>query len=385
MKPGQPVFVHIGAMKTGTSFLQRVLRDNPDALREDGAAFAGRRGWRDQVDGVRDVLQMHGNNDPARDTSGAWQQLVDDMGRSEVAQIISMEFLSFTGPERAARVVESLAPAEVQVVLSVRDAGRVIPAQWQEHTQNRGRQSWREWCEGITDTTATLPSTPQGLLQALRVPRMVRSWSPTVPAGCFHVVTVPPSGSPPDELWRRFAAALSLSAERYRLPTRQANESLGHVSAELMRRLNERVRDLPVSDYNRVVKALLGKRVLAARSGERKVLLPSMLAASAAAWDRRSVRAIRASPARVIGDLEDLALRTPTDPDLVEVGDEELLEALGDAHQRLLSIAAKQKVGTEPLHAAEARRSPISGDPLARAFDDLEQTVRTLAAAGRTS
>ncbi len=382
MKRGQRVFVHIGGMKTGTSFLQQILQHNVDALHQDGAAFAGRRGWRDQVNAVRDVLQMSGSNAPERDTSGTWQQLVDDMGRSEAAQIISMEFLSFTGPERAAHVVESLAPAEVHVVLSVRDAGRVIPAQWQEHTQNRGRQSWREWCEALADTAAG-PSTPKGLLQALRVPRMVRSWSPTVPAGRFHVVTVPPSGSPADELWRRFAEALSLSAERYRLPTRRANESLGHVSAELMRRLNERVRDLQVRDYNHVVKAQLGKRILTARSDEPKVVLPAMLAEAAAGWDRRSIRAIRASSAHVIGDLGDLALRTPTAPELLEVGDEMLLEALGDAHQGLLSIAVQQGVDTRSVHAAASRRSASTGDALARAFDELEQTVRTLAAAGR--
>ncbi|MDQ3629130.1 MAG: hypothetical protein M3419_10040 [Actinomycetota bacterium] len=382
MRPGQPVFLHVGGMKTGTSFVQQVLRDNADALREDGAAFAG-RGWADQVAGVRDVLQLRGANAPERDTSGAWQRLVDGMGRSEAAQVISMEFLSFTGPARAAHVVESLAPADVHVVLSVRDAGRVIPAQWQEHTQNRGGQSWRQWCEAVADTGTPKPPASKGILQALRVPRMVRSWGQTVRPGRFHVVTVPPSGSPPDELWRRFAEALSLSAERYRLPTTGTNVSLGHVSAELMRRLNGRVQDLQVSDYNRVVKAVLGKQVLAARTGEPKVVLPSMLAEHAADWDHRSTRAIRASSAHVIGDLDDLTLRTPTDPQVVHVGDVALLEAVRDANQALASIAAEQGLDLGPWHDTSSRRAPSNGDALAHAFGDLELSVRALAAAGR--
>jgi hypothetical protein len=48
------VFLHIGLMKSGTSFVQRVLQKNRKALKESGLLFPGRR-WREQVDGVEKI------------------------------------------------------------------------------------------------------------------------------------------------------------------------------------------------------------------------------------------------------------------------------------------------------------------------------------------
>jgi len=141
MRRRQQVYLHIGGMKTGTTFLQRVLEANPDPLAADRARFAGGQ-WRDQVRGVRDALGMAGPNSALRDTAGAWDRLVDDMRASDLRSIISMEFLSFTRRPGAKRVISSLAPADIHVVLSVRSAGRVLPAQWQEQVKNRSTISW---------------------------------------------------------------------------------------------------------------------------------------------------------------------------------------------------------------------------------------------------
>ena len=59
------VVLHIGSMKSGTSFIQNVLGNNGDALAEHGITFAGER-WRDQVTAVQDLI-AHGG--PARSPS----------------------------------------------------------------------------------------------------------------------------------------------------------------------------------------------------------------------------------------------------------------------------------------------------------------------------
>jgi hypothetical protein len=47
------VVLHVGLMKSGTSFLQRVLRHNQDLLREQGVLFPSP--WKRQVQAVKDL------------------------------------------------------------------------------------------------------------------------------------------------------------------------------------------------------------------------------------------------------------------------------------------------------------------------------------------
>ena len=321
MRHGQQVVLHIGAMKTGTTFLQHVLEANADPLTADGARFAGGQ-WRDQVRGVRDVLDMTGPKSGLPKPVGAWDQLVDDMGGSDLRSIISMEFLSFTRRPGAKRVISSLAPADIHVVLSVRSAGRVLPAQWQEQVQNRSTISWRQWCEDVPVASEPPSESRRAAQRAVGVTRMVNAWAPLVPPEQFHVVTVPPAGSAPALLWERFAVALGLSAERYTVPDAPTNSSLGHVSSELLRRLNERVTG---GGYHGVVKELLAKSVLTQVTDDRPVRLSPELVAPAQQWDAAAVAALSALDCHLVGDLADLQIAVPVDTEPVVVTDADLL------------------------------------------------------------
>lgn len=352
------VYLHVGGMKTGTSFLQSLLIENRDALTAEGVLFPGGE-WGAQVRAVRDILQLalpssSGTGAPDERLVGAWPRLRAEMlahrGR---ASVVSMEFLSFATPEQARSVVDSLAPAPVEVILTVRDATRVLPAKWQEHTQNRGTLSWSQWCDGITAAPGPHNRARRSAMRAVAVPRMVRSWLPAVGVDRLHVVTVPPAGNPPRQLWQRFAEVLGLDEGGYRLPER-ANESLGHVSAELLRRLNLRLGDLPFRTYVRTVKYVLAKQVLARRTGEPPVLLPERLLPFAEQCNRRTVRAVHEQQIRVVGDLGDLNASSRLDPGIVTVGEHDLLCAAGDAARGVRQQLAEDDImlSTEPADIA---------------------------------
>jgi hypothetical protein len=349
MRHGQQVVLHIGAMKTGTTFLQHVLEANADPLTADGARFAGGQ-WRDQVRGVRDVLDMTGPKSGLPKPVGAWDQLVDDMGGSDLRSIISMEFLSFAHRPGAQRVVTSLSPAEVHVVLSVRSAGRVLPAQWQEQVQNRSTISWRQWCEDVPTDSDPPSDARRAAERALGVTRMVNAWAALVPPERFHVITVPPPGSDPSLLWERFAEALRLSAERYHVPDAPANTSLGHVSSELLRRLNERVTG---GGYHTIVKELLAKSVLGQITDDRPVRLSPELVASAQRWDAAAVAALSTLDCHLVGDLADLQVQVPVDYEPVIVTDADLLVAARQAIP-LLRAALRERGRAVPDTAEPA-------------------------------
>ena len=137
-------------MKTGTTFLQSLMDANRDQLAQAGYLFAGDR-WLEQDRAVRDILRLNRRDPRLRAQSeGMWRKLRDQMvqhpGR---ASVLSMEFLSFATPDQAAQVVRSLEPADVHVILTVRDAVQAIPAQWQTSCRNGGTVPWPTFLDGV--------------------------------------------------------------------------------------------------------------------------------------------------------------------------------------------------------------------------------------------
>ena len=61
-----------------------------------------------------------------------------------------MEFLSFAEDEHSSRRSSTRSPGlEVEVVLTVRDQFRAIPAQWQTFTRNFGTDDWETYLRRI--------------------------------------------------------------------------------------------------------------------------------------------------------------------------------------------------------------------------------------------
>src|SRR3954469_8525184 len=131
------VFLHVGAMKTGTTYLQQLVFANRDRLREAGLGAPGEI-WPRQVRGVQDVLRLNRlDAHIRRDARGAWHELVDEMrGDPGLRWLVSMEFLSFAERLGVRRVMRSLSWADVSVILTVRDMAATLPSQWQTMGHN---------------------------------------------------------------------------------------------------------------------------------------------------------------------------------------------------------------------------------------------------------
>jgi len=375
-------------MKTGTSYLQQLLTENKDTLAADGVLFPGRPGWGAQVLGVRDVLGLLPDEEIRASAEGAWKRILKEIRSFDgPTALLSMEFMSFTGEEGARTLVESLAPAEVHVVLTVRDAGRVLPAQWQESTQNRGTASWPDYIEAVLRGQDPENRVWRTSMRALNIPRMLRAWAPQVPPERLHVVVVPPPGSPSTELWERFTDAVGLEAARYHPPRQVRNPSLGLVSADLMRRVNVGLQDLPIRSYQSVVKAHLCKQALAARSGEPAIPLTAALAEFAQDWNRTMIEAIARTGAQVHGDLQDIAaVPRETVPTVEPVPEEALLDAAGHALEAMQQFIKSQRRPSERQGRPEQPdRDAVhsswleSPDPVAASVADVTATIRVAA------
>ena len=88
-----------------------------------------------------------------REVAGAWESLRQEMLDRGAGSIVSMEFLSHGSAEQAREVVKSLAPAQVHVVLTLRDAVGIVPAQWQTDVRNAQTDTWPDYMASVRRST----------------------------------------------------------------------------------------------------------------------------------------------------------------------------------------------------------------------------------------
>jgi len=305
------VYLHLGTPKSGTTYIQAVLSANRERLqRKDHLLFPG-PSWVDQVRAARDVRNLTPQGHQSPETEGAWQRLVDQIDEWDGSAVVSMEWLGSATAAQAARMVDSLAPARVEVLITVRDLARTIPAAWQEFLQNW--ETWT-WSEFLSDVSSEHPmSTPVGrrFWTQQDLGRILASWTDVLTPDQIHLVTLPPSGSPAGELWSRVTSVLGIDPHQYDA-SGGGNESLGLESTELMRRVNEfsKQQGMTWPVYNARIKRGLAKRCLSTRKGlETSLTIPAEFHDWVRARSDEQVAAIKASGAQVIGDLNDL---TPT-------------------------------------------------------------------------
>lgn len=326
------VFFHIGAPKTGTSFLQEVLRANRDVLRTQGVLIPGDN-RRDLVWATNIIRET--SNIPHDAAKTAWQRIVGQSREFDGSVVISHEFFAAASSEQATRAIADLAPAEVHIVYTARDYVRQIPAIWQEQLKFRLTTPLSDF---EPDPLSASPQSHFGW-RTLDVVDALRRWSRTVPPERVHIVTVPPEGSPPGLLWDRFATLCGIDPESCDTTVARSNQSLGAVEAELLRRVNPRLHEdiQGPREVPRWVRDYLGHTVLVAHGGHRLGVSP----ARADQLRERSLHAveqIRAANYDVVGDLDDLVSPNgPTDvrqPD--DATEQELLDAALDVIAEML-------------------------------------------------
>lgn len=314
--------LHVGAMKSGTTFVQSRLFSHRETLAERGIRVPGRQ-WRSQVLAVQQLLRGGG---PMWDRHAAG--IREHVGTS----IVTSELLGPAPTEVARRLVAS-AGVPVEVVVTARDLNRSIPAMWQETLQNGRSWHWHEYVAGVEADRPSprdgRPSTDAGRTFWIQqdLVRIVGRWAGVVGPDRVSLVTVPPPGGDPELLWERFAEVAGRGLEGLvSAPAR--NESLGAASALAVRRLNELLdaEGMSFPEGHQLRKRLLTKQVLAARKG-----VEPAVGLAVAPWVTEETERQRAGlqqlGVRLVGEWHDLAPADVPGIDPATVGEGEVTEA----------------------------------------------------------
>lgn len=331
--------LHIGAMKTGTTFLQQLLADHRALLGHHGFLVPS-----DQGAGLRSILAgAHEPGHAGRQARMSRRLLSAVRAYDGRASLVSWEFLSFLDRAAAQRLLDTLG-VEVDVILTVRDAARTMPAQWQTRCRNGNTVRWPLFAESIGEWLEDGRPSPAARVfeRTQGVGRMLDVWLGVVGADRVQVVTVPHAATDRLLLWRRFAEAAGVDPSVVVEADVRSNPSLGYPSCELLRRINEVLGPKVLDDCGRLIRAVVAPDLEARAGTEARVRLDGRGLAVSSAWNSRTAAAIRGAGVRVVGDLDqDLPTQPPTDATSVPPPtDAELLEAVGTARASLVGLGA---------------------------------------------
>jgi hypothetical protein len=308
------VFLHVGAPKTGSTYVQDVLWNNRAALRRAGLLLPGTRAAHDQA--MTDLRAV-----PWRDPGATWtwDRLAAEAARWPGDVIISNEALGGATGEQAARAVRSLRPAEVHVIVVARDLWRTFPSMWQQSI--RERRVWRF----ETFLRAVERGEFETFWEMHTANRMLRRWGDLVPADRRHLVTVPPPGAPQDVLWQRFAGILGIAEGLCVRAAPTANPSLGAAEIEVLRRVNQALGDRYPhrTPYQQVVQRHLVNAVLKQRPGQARFGVGLDRAGWVLDLAEQQIKELEEYPCRTVGDLGELrpaTMRRTATPDELDDG-----------------------------------------------------------------
>ena len=317
------VYVHIGAPKTGTSYVQDRLAVNAKSLAEHDVHYLSRSPILDpslfQFRVALDLLEQDWGGTPGH-ADGSWDAFVRRARRRTGSVVLSHEILAPARPAYVEKLKRDLRSAEIHVVYSVRDLGRQVPAAWQETIKQGRRWSYRKFLERIQHDDLWFH-------RAFDLPSVLGVWGAGLPPEQVHVVTVPRRGVAErrsDLLWRRFCEAFAIDPAWAPVDSERANRSLGMAETQLLRRLNRGVDRATRQQgrYDDLIRDLLVEDQLGGRESG-LVRLPPWLYPWAEEQAERWVAWIEQSGVHVVGDLSELRPLPPpeaaawVDPDKV--------------------------------------------------------------------
>ncbi len=319
-------------MKSATTYLQALIQLNRRSLRDAGVWWPG---VDENFAAIRDLFGDAGSEP---DDAGAWRSLTREMQAFDGDVLLSNELLAKRDERQAKRLISALAPAEVHLVLTARDLGRVIPSMWQTNTRNRGTATWAEYLGAVYDDDRTGSDLASRFWSGQDLPDIVARWSPVVPKERLTLVTVPPPGSDPTVVGDRFMSVVAPRVTTLRQPPYR-NPSLGAHSAELMRRVNLETTDWDMTRYRPALKNRLGRFILGGRvDREPRLGLTADQLAQATILAKDMVHELEGLDVRVVGALSDLIPAETLEPSDIDPDSSTDAEVLAAATYALVQL-----------------------------------------------
>jgi hypothetical protein len=361
--------LHIGPHKTGTTALQAAMWEARAAMLAQGVHPAG--SYRNPVSAVRAVTAQPSSYSDRPPPMRDWRAFVREVDRAaEPRLVVSSEYFAHADDSGIRRIVADLDPGRVRVAVTLRPLSRVIPSMWQQNVQAGQRGSLDRWLHLLFPEPPAASGANFWTLH--RHHELIARWAEVV--GMDRVAAVVVDDRDHAFVLRAFERLLGLRAGTLELVQDRTNRSLTWNEAEAVRAFNSAFRraGLDRGLHARVMRYGAAQHLKRREPGtdEIPIRLPPWAAERVEAAAAEIVAGIRASGARVIGDLDLLTPSgvgsggspgpVPASPAIAATMSMGLLTVAGVARHGPASLAGSATAGSVSgaAPASEAERLP---------------------------
>lgn len=311
------VIVHIGVHKTGTTALQAALADARGDLSEHGVRYPGRRQAHHAaaISVIGKTWGWSGKGGERKDLAN-FDRLSRQVAAHQGRVIVSSEHWCESPDDVAQQTVAALGAERVQVVVTLRNVGSLLSSSYQQYLKYGLRARYEPWLENLFAKDDGSRMSPSFWLRNHH-DVVVERWARAV--GPQNVTAIILENVDRAAMFIAFAQLLGVPDEI--LTSRMeltSNRSMTAQEAELLRRVNVGVKDdLDWTQYERLVRYGVARTIVEARDplpSEPRLVTPDWALDAAAERGSAAAARIAGLGVNVVGDLQALAARIPSQP-----------------------------------------------------------------------
>ena len=310
--PASGVLLHIGVHKTGTTAIQAAFADARPELRAQGIVYPGKLQAQHRA-----ALAMLGRPWGWNTRGGAvmdkshFPKLAKRTRQATGRVVISSEFFCEADEPTAEEIVQQLGGDRVQVVVTLRNLGRLLPSSWQQYLKYGLTTPYEKWLRNVFDNPGGSTATPT-FWKRHDHGAVISRWAQA--AGAEHVTVMVLEDVDLSAQYVAFAQMLGIDPTI--LTSRMdptSNRSMTAAEAELLVRLNKQVKKQSLwEDYVRFVRRGVALGMVEGRQpapAEARLYTPDWALDAAAEHGAKAVEVIRSSGVTVLGHLDSLGVR----------------------------------------------------------------------------
>lgn len=296
------VYLHVGAPRTGSSYLHRRLAANRESLAAHGVQVPVPEG---QAAAAFDLV---GRRYGSVDVSGQWDQLVKATNRVDGTAVISHDVLAGARSAEAQRALDAFRKSDLHVVYVVRDLARQLPAEWQESLK-RGR-SWT-YARFLDRMVERRGGAARQFWRSQDISDVLRRWTSGLEPDHVHVIVAPAGEPTREQRWDLYCAALGIDPAWAPVDVGEVPAPLSITEAGALRAVNQRLQQVEHDAMTRrqLIRTALDNRHRSPGAGggpdDRITLRPDLIA-WAAGITEEWVDWLTGSGVQVVGRVEDL-------------------------------------------------------------------------------
>ena len=315
--PGNSIMLHIGAHKTGTTSLQAALFAASKDLEEQGVINLVADGDDTANPAARAVQRL-----PSSGSTGApvaynvWTTLVDQAkAHPQHLVSISAEAFAVSEPLVIKTIVNDLGIDRLQVVITLRPLGKILPSQWQQDLHGAWvNQKFEEWLREILRDVR-----PMKQIGPLQVPHqfwirhrhdaLLQRWIDAV--GSDRITLVVGDDQRKSSLLEHFEDLLSLREGTLSSVAVERNQSMTLPEMQIMQRYGELLESSELgklivarSRYHKALRIL--RKIRSENTSDARLVIPEWSFVRISEIQREMVEHMQASGVSVIGTVNQL-------------------------------------------------------------------------------